>query len=279
MRNIGKLINSYTNSITTLCNCIEIKRKDGLILYFTDHEKDLVINEIIYNSCQSFEASAFANELGLTPNNLNIQGILSHENIRNDEILAGKYDFAEVTIFQIDYTNPSIGKIIINHGFIGEINCNNNHFSAELKSLSQKTDQVLGEIYSPMCRAKFGSNECGINTNDFSNTSKVIAVDNPYLIFSTNLKKPIGFFDYGLIEFISGDNKNIKIEIRSYFNDQIILATPLPYKILIEDEFKITIGCDKTFTTCCNTFNNAINFRGEPHVPGIDQVFKTPGTL
>lgn len=25
--------------------------------------------------------------------------------------------------------------------------------------------------------------------------------------------------------------------------------------------------CDKSFLTCCNTYNNALNFRGEPHIP------------
>jgi hypothetical protein len=26
-------------------------------------------------------------------------------------------------------------------------------------------------------------------------------------------------------------------------------------------------SCDKTFITCCNKFNNAVNFRGEPFIP------------
>lgn len=25
--------------------------------------------------------------------------------------------------------------------------------------------------------------------------------------------------------------------------------------------------CDKRFITCCNKFNNAVNFRGEPFIP------------
>ncbi len=30
--------------------------------------------------------------------------------------------------------------------------------------------------------------------------------------------------------------------------------------------------CDKTLSTCKGTFNNVINYRGEPHLPGNDQV-------
>ncbi|XVN43247.1 MAG: phage BR0599 family protein [Candidatus Rickettsia vulgarisii] len=33
---------------------------------------------------------------------------------------------------------------------------------------------------------------------------------------------------------------------------------------------KITAGCDKKFITCCNKFNNAVNFRGEPLIPNDD---------
>ncbi len=35
-------------------------------------------------------------------------------------------------------------------------------------------------------------------------------------------------------------------------------------------EVKIISGCDKNFITCCNKFNNAINFRGEPLIPEKD---------
>ena len=29
-----------------------------------------------------------------------------------------------------------------------------------------------------------------------------------------------------------------------------------------------TAGCDKLFTTCRDRFQNAVNFRGFPHMPG-----------
>ena len=33
---------------------------------------------------------------------------------------------------------------------------------------------------------------------------------------------------------------------------------------------EITQGCDKRFATCVARFSNAVNFRGEPHLPGND---------
>jgi uncharacterized phage protein (TIGR02218 family) len=46
----------------------------------------------------------------------------------------------------------------------------------------------------------------------------------------------------------------------------------------VGNSFSLVAGCDKSFTTCAEKFNNAINFRGEPHVPGIDKMLETAGT-
>jgi uncharacterized phage protein (TIGR02218 family) len=36
-------------------------------------------------------------------------------------------------------------------------------------------------------------------------------------------------------------------------------------------------GCDKRFETCVTRFGNAVNFRGEPHLPGNDLLTRYPG--
>ena len=40
---------------------------------------------------------------------------------------------------------------------------------------------------------------------------------------------------------------------------------------------EVTEGCDKTLATCAARFGNAVNFRGEPHLPGIDLLTRYPG--
>jgi uncharacterized phage protein (TIGR02218 family) len=42
------------------------------------------------------------------------------------------------------------------------------------------------------------------------------------------------------------------------------------------ERFDVKI-CDKTLSTCKNTFNNLINYRGEPHLPGNDKVNEVGG--
>jgi uncharacterized phage protein (TIGR02218 family) len=40
--------------------------------------------------------------------------------------------------------------------------------------------------------------------------------------------------------------------------------------IQMGDEICLFAGCDKNFETCKNKFQNSINFRGFPHIPGHD---------
>ena len=52
----------------------------------------------------------------------------------------------------------------------------------------------------------------------------------------------------------------------------IELWQPFARAILPGDTFTVTAGCDKQFATCQAKFDNAVNFRGFPHIPGNDFV-------
>ena len=69
------------------------------------------------------------------------------------------------------------------------------------------------------------------------------------------------------------------MEVKDFALGRVELVLPLPYEIAVNDDFEIVAGCDKNFATCVSKFSNAINFRGEPHVPGSDKIFETAGTF
>jgi uncharacterized phage protein (TIGR02218 family) len=46
----------------------------------------------------------------------------------------------------------------------------------------------------------------------------------------------------------------------------------MPEPIAAGDTFIVTAGCDKRFETCRDRFNNIVNYRGFPHIPGNDFV-------
>ena len=82
-----------------------------------------------------------------------------------------------------------------------------------------------------------------------------------------DLDKENGYYNGGQIIF---SENRFNSKVLSNFSDLIILEDIIPDYVKDAEEVKITAGCDKNFITCCNKFNNAINFRGEPLIPKTD---------
>jgi uncharacterized phage protein (TIGR02218 family) len=70
----------------------------------------------------------------------------------------------------------------------------------------------------------------------------------------------------------SGANAGLALEIRGYDSGSRTLEVfvPPPFALAIGDGFEVYPACDKRFATCRTVWNNARNFRGEPHLPGRD---------
>jgi len=52
----------------------------------------------------------------------------------------------------------------------------------------------------------------------------------------------------------------------------ITLQQAMPFATVIGDTYSMSAGCAKTLDTCRVKFNNVVNFRGFPHVPGMDKM-------
>ena len=57
----------------------------------------------------------------------------------------------------------------------------------------------------------------------------------------------------------------------------VALAEPLPVEIPAGSRAELIEGCDRRLTTCAERFGNAVNFRGEPYLPGNDLLTRYPG--
>lgn len=87
-----------------------------------------------------------------------------------------------------------------------------------------------------------------------------------------------GYFSYGTVTFTSGDNAGFTTEVRDFTNGTFALFIPTPKALQVGDTYQAVAGCDKRLDTCVARFNNALNFRGEPHVPGTDKMLETSAT-
>lgn len=94
----------------------------------------------------------------------------------------------------------------------------------------------------------------------------------------TALGQVSGYFEGGLLTWETGKNAGRSQEIKTYSPSKLVLFQRPFYPIQPGDRYVARPGCDKRIATCADKFDNAINFRGEPHVPGQDEYYATPNS-
>ncbi len=264
--------------VTTLATCWSITRKDGVALYFTDHDRDVVVEGQTYLAAEGMSPSAVSSQAGLAVDNLEFEGMLSAAAITEADILSGRYDHAEIHLFMVNYADPSMGKLDLKTGWLGEVTLQGGAFVAEMRGISSRLQQVIGEVYTSTCRAKLGDARCGIHAASYTVSGTVTAVEAAHAFYDSSKTQSSGYFSAGLVTFTSGANAGLSMEVREFSGGRFGLFLPLSNPISIGDAYTAIAGCDKRFDTCVSRFGNAINFRGEPHVPGTDKLLETSAT-
>ncbi|GHM57924.1 MAG: hypothetical protein sL5_00210 [Candidatus Mesenet longicola] len=268
MKSITKELKEHlSSSVLSIATCWKLTLTNNEVMGFTDYDKDLTIDNIVYQSHTGFTASAIVNNSDLAIDNLEIEGVLSSNSIKEEDILAGKYDFAQIEIFLVNYNDLSQGSLSMHYGTLGRITLSNGRFVAQIHGLSTKLTQNIGKLYSTLCRAEFCDNKCKLDNNAFTKSGVVTSVINNHHFQDENLIEDDDYYKYGIIKFANGANSDLTFTIREYHKGNVTLFMQVPHKILKKDQYFITAGCDKKFLTCKNKFNNIKNFRGEPHIP------------
>lgn len=262
--------------VTTLCHCWRVARKDGTVLGFTDHDRDLLIDGVTYKAATGFTATAIEDQLGLAVSNLDVDGALSSAAITEDDLNAGLYDDAAVTIMRVNWQDVS-QRVVLRSGFLGQVTRGETSFSAELRGLAAKLDQSAGRIFQRTCAWELGDARCQIDLGAPAHhgSGTVASVISNFDFTASGIGSfASGVFSRGKITWSSGDNAGLEIEVKSHSqgspNSRLSLFLPMPRPMQVGDTFTITAGCDKTLATCRDRFANVVNFGGFPHMPGND---------
>lgn len=284
MKQLSNTLNAHIQGeVTTLATCWKLTRRDATVFGFTDHDSDIVFSSVTYTASTGFTPSAIVSSSSFSVDNMDVEGMISAGNITQSDIMAGKYDFAELEIFQVNYNDLSQGALKLRRGWIGEISLHKQQFVAEIRGLTQRLSQTIGELYSPSCRATLGDSRCKINLALHTVTGSVATAVSNQELRDSSRSETTGLFNSGTITFTNGANNGLSMEVKEYnytsgTGGQIILALPMPFSIAPGDTYSMIKGCDKTLSTCFTRYNNVVNFRGEPNVPGFDRILETAGT-
>jgi len=288
MKTISVALDAHlAGGTTTMARCWKVTRQDATVFGFTSADKDIIFGGVVYKASTGMTPSSIQGSDDLAVPNLEVQGVLQGESLTEADIQAGLWDFATVEIFEVNYNDLTQGALNLQTGTIGGITMSRQHFVAELRGLAQQLQQQVGELYSASCRAELGDTRCGVNIASYTVTDTVTAVTDNRTFVASAIAGATGYFDYGKITFTSGANIGLSMEIKSFTTGgAFVLQLKMPYTVAPGDTFSVYPGCNKLLKTAVATyggdckvkFNNVVNFRGEPDVPGMDALLKPAGT-
>jgi uncharacterized phage protein (TIGR02218 family) len=265
---------------TTLCNLTRVETKDGTIYGFTDLDVDVVYDDgdgsVTYRADNGFTPSRVQASADLAVDNAELSGLVMDTGITEAQIRAGLFDYARVRVYRVNYMDLTNGHEIIAVGTAGETNFSANGWKTEFRSLTQQLKQPISKLYSLTCRAAFGSAQCGKSFTWVSGTVTSVGANPRRTFTDTALTQADGYFDIGVVEWLTGSNAGGQMEVDAHASDTMTLALPMPYAIDVGDMFRVRKDCSKEWDDadngCLFHWGSARkdHFRGEPHIPIAD---------
>ena len=145
-----------------LCHAWVLRRGDGAVLGFTDHDRDLDIEGVICRAGSGWTAGAGEGAVGLSAGGLSASGGLDDEAITEGDIAAGLYDGARVELWRADWTEPAL-RVRLWAGTLARIRREAGAFIADLDGPMAALERVVGRTYGRTCDAVLGDGRCGLS--------------------------------------------------------------------------------------------------------------------
>lgn len=261
--------------LTSLAFCWRVERRDGICLGFTSHDRDLIIGGLIYRAAPGMLPSAISVSDDFDASTLDVSGALASDSISETDLAAGRWDRAAVSLFMVDWEDPEGERLALARGELGDVTVKANGFEAELRGPAALLERAVAEQTSPECRAGLGDRRCRVDMAGRVRVTRVVAAAAEAVVVVAETCGPA--FAFGRLRWIGGANSGLESLIAASDGAELLLQEPPPFPIEIGDPVEIREGCDKSFATCTGRFANGENFRGEPHLPGMDLLTRYPG--
>ena len=268
---------------TTRARAWALERRDGQVMGFTDHDRDLSFAGLDFRAGTGMSASAVVQATGLAVDNTEAAGALSHAGLREQDILAGRYDGASLTIWEVDWADTAKRRILF-RGTLGEITRAGGAFRAELRGLTEPLAKSGGRIFGGVCPAVLGDDTCQFDLNQpgFAAEATLLEVTEQGAILTVPALPEFaaGWFVDGQVQFQTGAanalHALVRREEQTDMGRRLHLWSAPGAEPAVGDTVRIEAGCDKRFATCRYKFVNTLNFQGFPHVPSDDWLLATP---
>jgi uncharacterized phage protein (TIGR02218 family) len=253
-------------------------------------------HSIIFKSAPGITPTLIESALD-EPTNLELTGIYNTDSFDHDEVMAGKWNHAEIEIFTACWGDTSLGEFLLGRLKLGEFKDYQTSFTAEGRGLLALLGNEKNTTTSRLCRVEdFGNARCGVDLEgtveidsveyDLQYTLTVSAVTSAYeIVFTRTDDVPDGFFAAGKMTAGVTDNNGDAVSrpIKSSTGEggasvTVKLWQKMPFPVVVGDTYVLTVGCPRTIEACAQ-FENAVNFDGEPYTPTLETVQRIQGTI
>ncbi|MFN4099527.1 MAG: cobyric acid synthase [Pararhodobacter sp.] len=242
---------------TTRARAWALVREDGTVMGFTDHDRDLAFDGITFHAGTGMSASAIVQGTGLAVDNTEAAGALSDAALTEEDILAGLYDGAALTIWEVDWADPQWRRILF-RGSLGEITRLDGAFKADLRGLTEPLSKGGGRVFGALCPAVLGDAACGFDLSQpgfFAEVALAAVGEGGAVLDLPELSEiAAGWFVDGTVRFLTGRAQGMAVPVRREEKAEEVLRlhlwslpgfTPAP-----GDWVRVEAGCGKRFATC-----------------------------
>lgn len=276
------LIEHLKTGATTTCRAWAITRGDGVVLGFTDHDRDLGFDGIRFAPGSGLTARALDQSSGLAADNTEAAGILSDAGLSEADLRAGRFDRAELRIWRVNWTDVD-QRVLLFRGHLGEVRWQGQAFEAELRGLGAGLNAAQGRVFSRLCDAGLGDARCGVAVDQaaFRVEAVVQAVTDARVITLAALPDyAVRWFEMGRLSVLDGAaiglSGAIKTDRVTDTGREVALWDSLRAGLAVGDRVALVAGCDKRADTCRMKFGNITNFQGFPFLLDDDWILRAP---
>ncbi len=271
----AELALALARDTTTLALCWRVSRADGVTMGFTSHDRDIVHDGMRYLATPGISPAATGEGAGAGVDGSEVAGIIASGAVTARDLDDGRYAGASAALCLIDWTQPAAGRLDLMQGELGSIRHDARRFEAGFQSAVARLEQSPVELVSPECRAGFGDARCKVDASRYEWRSHVaMLVDDWTLELADDV--PLTLLD-GRLRLLDGAAAGLDYAIMAQTGRVISVERRLSDMLRVGMCVAVRAGCDKRHATCRDVFANSRNFRGEPHVPGMDAILRYPG--
>jgi uncharacterized phage protein (TIGR02218 family) len=264
----------FAEPLETVAAFWRVLRRDGVTLGFTTHDRDLWFDGVLHRAAPGMTPSAIRRSADLDADSAEAEGALSHEAISAADLAAGRFDGATLRAGVVDWDSLERGDLY--RGAIGSVVEEEGRFTAALTS--RKAELLADPVprTSPTCRARFCGPGCNLSPVPFTHEAVLSGTDAEANAVALAADVAAADLVGGFLRWLDGPHAGLTMTIMLAGEAGLVLDTPLDPTLAPGARAIVREGCDHTLDTCAARFANAVNFQGEPFLPGNDLLTRYP---